>query len=109
MNVTPTIRSSIFCNLLFCETVPAALPASTANVKSVIKAICSGTLNLYKKTAPDWMLKALAKEVDTFIECYKDRLDDEFNIRYAFDFSPKLWNSTPFNFLMTLRRLAAHF
>ena len=67
-----------------------------------------GTVNLYKKTAPDWMLKALAKEVDTFIECYKDRLDEEFNIRYAFDFSPKLWNSTPFNFLMTVRRLAAH-
>ena len=52
------------------------------------------------------MLKALAEEVDTFIECNKGRLDDEFKMRYGFDFSPELWNSTPFDFLMTVRRLA---
>ncbi|TFB24773.1 hypothetical protein E3U32_12535 [Lelliottia nimipressuralis] len=65
-----------------------------------------GTINLYKKTAPGWMLKELAEEIDTFIECYKDRLDEEFEIRYGFDFSPELWHSTPFDFLMTVRRLA---
>lgn len=65
-----------------------------------------GTINLYKKTAPDWMLKELAEEVDTFVECYKDRLDDEFKSRYGFDFSPELWDSTSYDFLMTVRRLA---
>ena len=65
-----------------------------------------GTVELYKKTAPDWMLKELAEEVDSFFALYGDRLDEEFKSRYGFDFSPELWDSTPFNFLMTVRRLA---
>lgn len=65
-----------------------------------------GTIGLFKKTAPEWMLKELAEEVDTFIECYKDRLDDEFKSRYGFDFSPELWETTSYDFLMSVRRLA---
>ncbi|HDF8568942.1 contact-dependent growth inhibition system immunity protein [Enterobacter hormaechei] len=65
-----------------------------------------GTIELYKKTAPDWMLKELAEEVDCFLALYGDRLDEQFKSRYGFDFSPELWDSTPFDFLMTVRRLA---
>lgn len=64
-----------------------------------------GIVELYKKTAPDWMLKELAEEVDSFLALYGDRLDEEFKSRYGFDFSPELWDSTPFNFLTTVRRL----
>jgi len=65
-----------------------------------------GIIGLFKKTAPDWMLKELAEEVDSFLELYGDRLDEEFKSRYGFDFSPELWDSTPLDFLMTVRRLA---
>ncbi|HCM9245161.1 TPA: hypothetical protein N5L31_002463 [Enterobacter bugandensis] len=49
---------------------------------------------------------SLAEEVDSFLALYGDRLDEEFKSRYGFDFSPELWDSTPFYFLMTVRRLA---
>ncbi|MFQ8717631.1 MAG: contact-dependent growth inhibition system immunity protein [Enterobacter hormaechei] len=52
------------------------------------------------------MLKELAEEVDCFLKLYEDRLDEQFKSRYGFDFSPELWDSTPFDFLMTVRRLA---
>ena len=52
------------------------------------------------------MLNELAEDVDSFFALYCDSLDEEFKSRYGFDFSPELWDSTPFNFLMTVRRLA---
>jgi hypothetical protein len=55
-------------------------------------------LGANENTAPNWMLKELAEEVDSFIELYQDRLDNEFKSRYGFDFSPELWDSTPIRF-----------
>ncbi|EOV8484370.1 contact-dependent growth inhibition system immunity protein [Klebsiella aerogenes] len=46
------------------------------------------------------------QEIDTFIESYSDRLDDEFKSRYGYDFSPELWETTTYEFLTTVRRLA---
>ncbi|RHI01091.1 hypothetical protein DW184_15745 [Enterobacter cloacae] len=65
-----------------------------------------GIIGLFKKTAPGWLLKKLAEEIDTFIGCYGDKLDDEFKSRYGFDFSPELWETTSYDFLMKVRRLA---
>ncbi|MFI2990666.1 contact-dependent growth inhibition system immunity protein [Klebsiella aerogenes] len=45
-------------------------------------------------------------EIDTFIESYSDRQDDEFKSRYGYDFSPELWETTIYEFLTTVRRLA---
>ncbi|MGR7774697.1 contact-dependent growth inhibition system immunity protein [Klebsiella aerogenes] len=44
--------------------------------------------------------------MDTFIESYRDRQDDEFKSRYGYDFSPELWETTTYEFLKTVRRLA---
>jgi len=65
-----------------------------------------GILNLFLKTAPEQALKALAKEVDDFIALYKDILDEEFEERYGFDFSPELWETTTHEFLVTVREFA---
>ncbi|HGP0981672.1 TPA: contact-dependent growth inhibition system immunity protein [Klebsiella aerogenes] len=46
------------------------------------------------------------QEIDTFIESYSDRLDDEFESRYGYVFSPELWETTIYEFLTTVRRLA---
>ncbi|HBS6039712.1 TPA: hypothetical protein MAL38_000961 [Klebsiella aerogenes] len=46
------------------------------------------------------------QEIDTFIESYRDRQDDEFKSRYGYDFSPELWETTTYEFLKTVRRLA---
>ncbi|ENZ7585315.1 contact-dependent growth inhibition system immunity protein [Klebsiella aerogenes] len=46
------------------------------------------------------------QDIDTFIESYSDRLDDEFKSRYGYDFSPELWETTIYEFLTTVRRLA---
>ncbi|EML2247557.1 TPA: hypothetical protein L8S53_004525 [Klebsiella aerogenes] len=43
--------------------------------------------------------------MDTFIESYRDRQDDEFKSRYGYDFSPELWETTTYEFLKTVRRL----
>ncbi|MEB5696143.1 contact-dependent growth inhibition system immunity protein [Klebsiella aerogenes] len=51
-------------------------------------------------------ISKLTEEVDTFIESYRDRLDDEFKSQYGYDFSPELWETTIYEFLTTVRRLA---
>ena len=60
---------------------------------------------LFMKNAPEWMLKELKEEIDDFIDSYKDHLDEEFKNRYGHDFSPELWETTAYDFLMTVRRL----
>jgi hypothetical protein len=63
-------------------------------------------LDLFPKSAPDWMRKELAEEVDNFISTYGDRLEQEFRQRYGFDFAPELWETTACDFLITVRRMA---
>lgn len=65
-----------------------------------------GITGLFIKAAPQWMLKELKEEVDDFINSYKGHLDEEFKNRYGHDFSPELWETTAYDFLMTVRRLA---
>jgi len=48
----------------------------------------------------------LAEEADAFITSSKDPLKDALKTRYDFDFSPALWQTTAYRFLMTVRRLA---
>lgn len=52
------------------------------------------------------MLKELIEEVDDFIDSYKGHLNEEFKNRYGYDFSPELWETTAYDFLITVRRLA---
>ena len=65
-----------------------------------------GIIGLFIKAAPEWMLKELIEEVDDFIDSYKEHLDEEFKNRYGYDFSPELWETTAYDFLITVRRLA---
>lgn len=65
-----------------------------------------GIVRLFKKTAPDWMLKDLAEEVDDFISAYDDDVEEEFKRRYGFDFSPELWDTTAREFLKTVRQIS---
>ncbi len=65
-----------------------------------------GIIALFLKSAPDWMRKELAEEVDNFIGTYSDRLEQEFRQRYGFDFAPELWETTACDFLITVRRMA---
>ncbi|WP_333897027.1 contact-dependent growth inhibition system immunity protein [Mixta calida] len=65
-----------------------------------------GIIGLFIKAAPEWMLKELIEEVDDFIDNYKEHLDEEFKNRYGYDFSPELWETTAYDFLITVRRLA---
>ncbi|EMB4313709.1 TPA: hypothetical protein QHU19_003168 [Klebsiella aerogenes] len=58
-----------------------------------------------KQRAPHFNYPA-GQEIDTFIESYRDRQDDEFKSRYGYDFSPELWETTTYEFLKTVRRLA---
>ncbi len=44
--------------------------------------------------------------VKDFIMLYKGRLDEEFEERYSFDFSPELWETTAHKFLVTVREFA---
>ncbi|MBK0098697.1 hypothetical protein IBT49_22140 [Erwinia sp. S63] len=65
-----------------------------------------GIVRLFKKTAPDWMLKDLVEEVDDFISAYDDGVEVEFKRRYEFDFSPELWDTTAREFLITVRQIS---
>lgn len=65
-----------------------------------------GITELFIKAAPEWMLKELKEEIDDFIDSHKDHLEEEFKNRYGHDFSPELWETTAYGFLMTVRRLA---
>lgn len=65
-----------------------------------------GIVRLFKKTAPDWMLKDLVEEVDDFISAYDDGVEEEFKRRYEFDFSPELWDTTAREFLIKVRQIS---
>ena len=64
-------------------------------------------IRLFTNTAQKWTLEELALEIDDFIKVDKNQLNEEFNRRYSFDFSPELWNTTAYDFLMTVRSIAA--
>ena len=64
-----------------------------------------GIVRLFKKSAPDWMLKDLVDEVDEFISVYGDSVEEEFRKRYEFDFSPELWETTAHDFLVKVRHI----
>ncbi|WP_158782351.1 contact-dependent growth inhibition system immunity protein [Pantoea sp. BAV 3049] len=66
-----------------------------------------GIVGLFKQSAPDWMLKDLVEEVDDFLSAYGDEVESEFKRRYDFDFSPELWDTTAYEFLMTVRKIAS--
>lgn len=51
-----------------------------------------------------WLLKELVEEIDIFIECYGDKLDDEFKSWYGFDFLFELWEMIFYDFLMMVCR-----
>lgn len=46
-------------------------------------------------------------EVDDFISAYGDGFEEEFRSRYEFDFSPKFWETTAYEFPMTVRQIAS--
>lgn len=66
-----------------------------------------GIVRLFKKSSPDWMLKDLIEEIDDFISAYGDGVEDEFRSRYDFDFSPELWDTAAYQFLMTVRQICS--
>ncbi len=65
-----------------------------------------GILKLFQRSASEQTLKELAKEVDDFISVNKNRLDEEFESRYSFDFSPELWETTAHEFLLSVKEVA---
>lgn len=66
-----------------------------------------GIVRLFKKSSPGWMLKDLIEEIDDFISTYGDDVEGEFKNRYDFDFSPDLWETTAYQFLMTVRQICS--
>jgi len=66
-----------------------------------------GIIRLFKRSAPDWILKDLVEEVDDFMCTYGDGVEEEFRKRYEFDFSPELWETTAHGFLMTVRQISS--
>lgn len=66
-----------------------------------------GIIRVFKKSAPDWMLKDLIEDVDDFISIYAGRVEEEFEKRYQFDFAPELWETTVHEFLMTVRQICS--
>ncbi len=62
---------------------------------------------LFTKTAHRWVLEELIMEIDDFVIADKNRLNEKFNRRYGSDFSPELWETTAYDFLMTVRSIAA--
>ncbi|GAL59483.1 hypothetical protein EV102420_18_00610 [Pseudescherichia vulneris NBRC 102420] len=66
-----------------------------------------GIVRLFKKSSPGWMLKDLIEEIDDFISAYGDDVEGEFKNRYDFDFSPDLWETTAYQFLMTVRQICS--
>ncbi len=66
-----------------------------------------GIVRLFKKSSPGWMLKDLIEEIDDFISAYGDDVEGEFKNRYDFDFSPDLWETNAYQFLMTVRQICS--
>lgn len=65
-----------------------------------------GITRFFIHSASKSTLKELVEEIDDFVDSYKANLEEEFKSRYGFDFSPELWETTAYDFLMTLRRLS---
>ncbi|WP_147195019.1 contact-dependent growth inhibition system immunity protein [Pantoea sp. MBD-2R] len=56
---------------------------------------------------PDAFRHGLIGDIDQFYrEC--DNLEEDFEARYGFDFSPELWGTTPTDFLRLLREKVIH-
>ena len=66
-----------------------------------------GTVLLFKKSAPEGILKDLVEEVDNFISTYGGGVEEEFRKRYGFDFSPELWETTAHEFLLIVRQISS--
>jgi hypothetical protein len=66
-----------------------------------------GIIMLFKRSASEWMLDDLVEEVDDFISAYGDGVEEEFEKRYGFDFLPELWETTPREFLRTVRQISS--
>jgi hypothetical protein len=66
-----------------------------------------GIITLFKRSAPEWMLDDLVEEVDDFISAYGDGVEEEFEKRYGFDFLPELWETSPREFLRTVRQISS--
>lgn len=66
-----------------------------------------GIVRLFKKSSPGWMLKDLIEEIDDFISAYGDGIEEEFRRRYDLDFSPECWETTAYQFLMTVRQICS--
>ncbi|WP_343553127.1 contact-dependent growth inhibition system immunity protein [Pantoea sp.] len=66
-----------------------------------------GIIGLYKKHVSDAALNDLVIEVDAFIAAHGQQLESVFAERYESDFSPKLWETSALEFLLTVRDIAA--
>ena len=66
-----------------------------------------GIVRLFKKSSPGWMLKDLIEEIDDFISAYGGGIEEEFRRRYDLDFSPECWETTAYQFLMTVRQICS--
>lgn len=64
-----------------------------------------GIVYFFKKTASEKDLQELKNEIVNFIDIYNDSLDTEFEKRYCFDFSPSLWETTAYDFLMSVLKV----
>lgn len=67
-----------------------------------------GIVCSFKKTAIENDLQKLKKEIVNFIDIYHDNLDTEFEKRYGFDFSPSLWETTVYDFLMNVLKVISN-
>ncbi|EIV6181796.1 TPA: contact-dependent growth inhibition system immunity protein [Klebsiella aerogenes] len=91
---TETLTSGNRCE----DVISRAIYLNRENIKSLLGASKSSGCVTINYPA--------GQGIDTFIESYSDRLDDEFKSRYGYDFSPELWETTTYEFLTTVRRLA---
>lgn len=66
----------------------------------------TGILGFYKRLALPETLNDLVIEVDTFIAANGQQLESVFAERYESDFSPRLWETSAQEFLLTVRRIA---
>ncbi len=67
-----------------------------------------GIVCFFKKTATENDLQKLKKEIVNFVDIYHDNLDTEFEKRYGFDFSPSLWETTVYGFLMSVLKVISN-
>lgn len=65
----------------------------------------TGILGFYKRLALPETLNGLVMEVDAFMAAHSQQLESVFEKRYEFDFSPRLWETSAQEFLLTVRRI----